>query len=72
MSSETTSQCQAVLNEIDSSLNEARFIMELKSNVRIQLPKAPAGIYVASTGRGKKVKAEDLVKRWDIGLKQAE
>eukprot|EP00978_Attheya_sp_CCMP212_P023558 scaffold72479_cov49-Attheya_sp.AAC.6 len=36
--SETSSQCQAVLNEIDSTLNEARFIKALKSNVRMKTP----------------------------------
>eukprot|EP00978_Attheya_sp_CCMP212_P004011 scaffold8553_cov56-Attheya_sp.AAC.1 len=35
MISETTLQCQAVLNSIDSTLNDARFIKELKSNVRV-------------------------------------
>eukprot|EP00978_Attheya_sp_CCMP212_P039979 scaffold213365_cov45-Attheya_sp.AAC.2 len=72
MISETTSQCQAVLNSIDSTLNDARFNKELKSNVRVRMPKDLVAIFVASSERGKQVNAADLVKRRDIGLKTAE
>eukprot|EP00978_Attheya_sp_CCMP212_P006374 scaffold14429_cov25-Attheya_sp.AAC.1 len=71
MISETTSQCQSVLNSIDSALNDARFIKELKSNVRVRMPKDSVAIFVASSERGKQVNAADLVKRWDIGLRTA-
>eukprot|EP00978_Attheya_sp_CCMP212_P030278 scaffold110730_cov59-Attheya_sp.AAC.1 len=47
--SETSSQCQAVLNEIDSTLNEARFIKALKSNVRIKMPQESVNMLVASS-----------------------
>jgi hypothetical protein len=71
--SETSSQCQAVLNEIDSTLNEARFIKALKSNVRMKTPQESVKISVAySSEQDKKVTAADLVKKWDIGLKAAE
>eukprot|EP00978_Attheya_sp_CCMP212_P012780 scaffold31941_cov69-Attheya_sp.AAC.7 len=71
--SETSSQCQALLNEIYSTLNEVRFIKALKSNVRMKTPQELAKISVApSSKRGKKVvTAADLVKKWDIGLKAA-
>eukprot|EP00978_Attheya_sp_CCMP212_P004009 scaffold8551_cov59-Attheya_sp.AAC.4 len=49
MISETTSQCQAVLNSIDSTLNDACFIKELKSNVRVRMPKDSVAIFVASS-----------------------
>eukprot|EP00978_Attheya_sp_CCMP212_P035962 scaffold159681_cov67-Attheya_sp.AAC.1 len=73
MISKMTSQCQAaVLNEIDSTVYDARFIKEWKSSIRVRMPKDSVAIFVASSERGKKVNAADLVKRWDIGLKTAE
>eukprot|EP00978_Attheya_sp_CCMP212_P017793 scaffold47921_cov55-Attheya_sp.AAC.10 len=47
--SESSFRCQAVLNEIDSTLNEARFIKALKSNVRMKAPQESVKISVASS-----------------------
>ena len=69
---ETSSQCGAVLNEIDQTLNDVRFVQLLKSQVKIRLPHHTSDISVASSSRGNGVVAKDLAQRWDIGLEMAE
>eukprot|EP00978_Attheya_sp_CCMP212_P012604 scaffold31521_cov55-Attheya_sp.AAC.3 len=68
---ETTSQCQVVLNEINSTLNEARFVESLQSNVKVRLPRQ-SEVSVTTSTRGLMVNAQELAQRWDIGIKMAE